>query len=87
MAGNDMNEVTMGSWETTGYVARHSDSSEGLVRRYDRLGLIESRRDPYGRRMFAPGTAARVKELKAKRVARGIGSQAESNGDSGTPAI
>lgn len=65
-----MNATISATWETTGFVARHSGVSEGLVRRYDRLGLIESARDPYGRRMFPPGTADRVKALKAARVAR-----------------
>ena len=58
------------TWETLGQVVRESGASEGLVRRYDRLGLIESRRDPYGRRLFPPGTGARVRALKAERVAR-----------------
>ena len=56
--------------ETFGEVVRGSGSSEGLIRRYDKLNLIECTRDPYGRRIFPAGTAAKVRALKAQRLAK-----------------
>jgi hypothetical protein len=56
--------------ETFGQVVRISEASEGLVRKYADQGLIESRRDPYGRRLFPKGTGERVRRIKAERLAR-----------------
>lgn len=58
--------------ETFGQVVRISEASEGLVRRYADQGLIESRRDPYGRRLFPKGTGELVRRIKAERLARNI---------------
>lgn len=57
-------------WETMGQVVRGGETTDGLVRRYAELGLIECRRDSYGRRMFPPGTGEAVKRLKQERLSR-----------------
>ncbi len=57
-------------WETLGYVARKSSSSESLVRKYADLGLITSYRDSNSHRVFPAGTAERVRQLKAERTRR-----------------
>jgi hypothetical protein len=59
-----------GPEETMGTVVRTAEVTDELVRRYDSLGLIKSRRDAYGRRMFPAGTGLLVKKLKAERMAR-----------------
>ena len=59
-----------GAEETMGTVVRTAEVTDELVRRYDALGLIQSRRDPYGRRLFPAGTGVLVKKLKAERMAR-----------------
>lgn len=53
--------------ETLGQVARISESSENLIRRYADAGLIECRRDGYGRRVFPIGTGELVRKIKAEK--------------------
>jgi len=55
-------------WEPVGYVARQSESSEALVRRYEALGLIQARRNRNNQREFPPGTAEKVRAIKAQRI-------------------
>jgi DNA-binding transcriptional MerR regulator len=68
-----MASVSNGPWEPLGYVARNSGSSEQLVRRYDRLGLIESRRNLNNQREFPPGTAEKVRAIREGRASRKAG--------------
>lgn len=56
--------------ETMGQVVRIAETTNALVKRYEAAGLISSRRDPYGRRLFPKGTGERVRKLKAERLAR-----------------
>ena len=56
--------------ETMGQVVRTAEATNALVKRYEAAGLISSRRDPYGRRLFPKGTGERVRKLKAERLAR-----------------
>jgi DNA-binding transcriptional MerR regulator len=58
--------------ETTNTVARAVDPpcDPGTVRDYANLGLIEYRRLANGVRLFKPSAVKKVREIRAKRLAR-----------------
>src|SRR5688572_8744303 len=68
-------EAPDAGWETVGDVSRLAGASVPLIRRYCDLGLIEYARDRHGRRLFRAGTAARVAEIKAVRIAAVMGTR------------
>lgn len=63
---------TEGFTETTNTVARmvNPPCDAGTVRQYADLGLLECQRLANGVRLFKPSAAARVREIRAERLAR-----------------
>lgn len=54
--------------QTTGTLAREAEVSPPTVRLYANLKLINYTVDSRGNRLFAPGTAAKVREIYAARM-------------------